>query len=595
MMNAKPATENEHSARSRIAIISLSTLLGREAVTQFGSRLAAAQHDVYVFCPPAPTLPQYEIVEGVVYVRKSWISRGRLDALSNRLRLKRITRIPATRTIISAIRALICAISYGPFIYKYRPTIIYLSDTISLSASPLLERITKAKIVSWRDAAIQYAGTDPNTSLAEPSSSTSRHSLVPRKTFQPPPDMHILYAESDCAILCNSYPGGKRLYGGEFIRTRVDAYVKAGIRVLVVEISNSSTEPALSTHEGVHVYRAPPRLTHSIILGLSRRNFPVLAHSPTPDIQYLLQNTVKNERLVYWFHGYEVRDYRRLLFNYSTAELAMARQQLDAANRSRLAASQRCLQRAAIRKVFVSDFLRHIAEVDAGITSLNSHIIPNFIDGDLFTAITKTASQAVDLLLIRSFERRNFANDIAIEAIHILSKREDFSRFRITVRGFGKQFHELTSSLSKYTNVDVLEKYSSPTEMAALYSTHGVFLCPSRFDTQGVTMCEAMASGLVCISNRVAGIPEFLDDSCGVLVRSDDPRAFAEGIGELVDNPERMPTLSRAAANRVRELCGYGATIHRELELCGFASPVSVPPNRDASPALTITQDLPGL
>jgi glycosyltransferase involved in cell wall biosynthesis len=36
---------------------------------------------------------------------------------------------------------------------------------------------------------------------------------------------------------------------------------------------------------------------------------------------------------------------------------------------------------------------------------------------------------------------------------------------------------------------------------------------PSRTDTQGVSRDEAMSSGLVPVTNAVAAIPEFVDDT----------------------------------------------------------------------------------
>ena len=113
----------------------------------------------------------------------------------------------------------------------------------------------------------------------------------------------------------------------------------------------------------------------------------------------------------------------------------------------------------------------------------------------------------------------------------------------------------------------VERRFLAQAEIAELHREYGVFLCPTRMDTQGVSRDEAMASGLVPITTRVAAVPEFVDDSCGILVDPDDARQLADAIEYLRDNPGRFLELSAAAAQRVREQSGFDATIEREIEL----------------------------
>ena len=50
-----------------------------------------------------------------------------------------------------------------------------------------------------------------------------------------------------------------------------------------------------------------------------------------------------------------------------------------------------------------------------------------------------------------------------------------------------------------------------------MHKKNGIFMVPTRLDSQGVSRDEAMSSGLVPITNNVAAIPEFVDDTCGML------------------------------------------------------------------------------
>ncbi len=76
-----------------------------------------------------------------------------------------------------------------------------------------------------------------------------------------------------------------------------------------------------------------------------------------------------------------------------------------------------------------------------------------------------------------------------------------------------------------------------------------------------------MASGLVPVTNAVTAIPEFVDESCGVLAAGEDAEAMAKGIAELYEEPEQFAALSIAAAARVRRQSDLLRIIGAEMGL----------------------------
>lgn len=104
-------------------------------------------------------------------------------------------------------------------------------------------------------------------------------------------------------------------------------------------------------------------------------------------------------------------------------------------------------------------------------------------------------------------------------------------------------------------------------EISSLHKKYGVFLAPTRMDSQGVSRDEAMSSGLVPITNNVAAIPEFVDETCGMLVEAEDYIGMANSIKKLYQEPELFQKLSRNAAARVRKQSGIENTIIKEIEL----------------------------
>jgi glycosyltransferase involved in cell wall biosynthesis len=55
-----------------------------------------------------------------------------------------------------------------------------------------------------------------------------------------------------------------------------------------------------------------------------------------------------------------------------------------------------------------------------------------------------------------------------------------------------------------------------------------VFVLPSRLEAFGLALVEAMSIELPCIAADVGGTKEILDETAGMLIRSEDPGALAE-------------------------------------------------------------------
>jgi len=62
-----------------------------------------------------------------------------------------------------------------------------------------------------------------------------------------------------------------------------------------------------------------------------------------------------------------------------------------------------------------------------------------------------------------------------------------------------------------------------------------LFLLVSRTEGLPRALIEAMARGLPCITSRVGGMPELLDNSA--LVPANDVNALAEKIREFIETP----------------------------------------------------------
>lgn len=97
-------------------------------------------------------------------------------------------------------------------------------------------------------------------------------------------------------------------------------------------------------------------------------------------------------------------------------------------------------------------------------------------------------------------------------------------------------------------------------EMPALYRQADVLLVTSRFESQGMAIVEAMASGVVVCGNPVGLLADLSEDIC-VKIDASDPIEFSENILTVLRDVRRMHSIRKAA----REWC-VANDIHKTVE-----------------------------
>lgn len=89
-------------------------------------------------------------------------------------------------------------------------------------------------------------------------------------------------------------------------------------------------------------------------------------------------------------------------------------------------------------------------------------------------------------------------------------------------------------------------------QLAGWYRRATVFVMPSRYETFGISVIEAMAFGVPVVAANVGGLPEIVQDGVtGILVPPKDPDALAEAVIHLLRDPELRRRLGSAARGRV--------------------------------------------
>ena len=371
--------------------------------------------------------------------------------------------------------------------------------------------------------------------------------------------------KADYLLLTNHYPAYHDLYRNGFVHSRVKAYAERGVKVDVFRFRNNEPLNA-DEFEGVDVLTGDAAALDKMLL--SGRYKSILVHFLNSEMWQVLERHIDNVRVVVWLHGAEIHPWYRRAYNYNTdEERALAKLESD----KRMSFWKTLLNPmpANLHLVFVSrSFANEVLE-DLGFDLPKNQysIIHNPIDTDKFTYIEKSAKQRRKVLSIRPFASRQYANDVSVQTILALSEKPFFKEIDFKIIGDGKLFEETVARLRQFNNVTLEQRFLTHAEIAALHKEYGVFLCPTRWDSQGVSRDEAMSSGLVPVTNAVAAVPEFVDETCGILAPVEDAQAMAEGIAVLYENPEKLIAMSQAAAERVRRQRGAEIIVERELLL----------------------------
>jgi glycosyltransferase involved in cell wall biosynthesis len=102
-------------------------------------------------------------------------------------------------------------------------------------------------------------------------------------------------------------------------------------------------------------------------------------------------------------------------------------------------------------------------------------------------------------------------------------------------------------------------------DLAPYYQNASVFVNPSLYETLGMSVLEAMASGLPVVATQVGGVPEVLTDGdTGLLVKPADANALASAILRVLGDPTLRVTLATAARTHVADRFSWD-TICRQL------------------------------
>lgn len=162
----------------------------------------------------------------------------------------------------------------------------------------------------------------------------------------------------------------------------------------------------------------------------------------------------------------------------------------------------------------------------------NIEVIPNMVDCNKFSPILNNKKSLVKedfTFLSLCYLKRNKGIDVLIKAFSTYFKGEKVS---LIIAGDGPERMNL-ENLSKELGISNQVKFKGALNRNEVYkemSNCDIFVLPSRFETFGVVLIEALANGKPVISTRNGGANDIVTDENGILVNIDD----IDGLGKAM-------------------------------------------------------------
>lgn len=185
-------------------------------------------------------------------------------------------------------------------------------------------------------------------------------------------------------------------------------------------------------------------------------------------------------------------------------------------------------------------------------------IAPNGINTAFFElpSLDKGIPQTLPILFIGRHCRQK-GIDILLNAAKLVIKSGVPVHLRLVGGPYGEsEFDEFFEErVRKATLAGVVEQIGevSHDRIPSLLDNSFLYAQPSRYESQGVALLEAMAAGRVVVASDLPAIREYIrHGENGFLVDPENPRAFADILRTILINPERAVPLARAARGAVK-------------------------------------------
>jgi len=378
---------------------------------------------------------------------------------------------------------------------------------------------------------------------------------------------NILNSNNETLIITPSYPTEENKYFGGFVHSRVKAYKQSGISFDLI-CAHDYPNTCSYNFEGIDVTRTNFFYLRQLLT--KKKYKTILLHFFDDKYARVLDACdMSKTNLYFWIHGPETLywDWPKMTDQYFVPETKLTENFV-----SKFKDNDKLIERynnyPNVHWVFVSEWIKNHSEKLIGIKFNNSVVIPNFVDENNFNFVKKDPELRKKIFFVRRFENINkYAIDINIRTILELSRRDFFNELEFNIYGTGEYYDVLVDPIKNFSNVKLHQHFLTHEQISNVHKENGIGLFATRYDAQGVSMCEAAMSGLAIISSQNDAIAEFLPSEKGILCDTEDYVAYADLIEKMYRNPDYFAEVAEACHNKVYNSCCFEQTIAKEIKM----------------------------
>jgi len=194
--------------------------------------------------------------------------------------------------------------------------------------------------------------------------------------------------------------------------------------------------------------------------------------------------------------------------------------------------------------------MKSTAERNLNVKFDKSLIIPNGIDTEFFDLKPELSVKPRKLITIRSFSSKVYNIEQTIELMSLLP--DDYT---LDIYGEGKlmlNYEKLIVKMNLEKRVKIIPKFLDRANMKETFRSYDLFISTTRFDSQGVTMLEAVSSGLLLATINNSSREEFIQDGVtGILAK--DVNELSEKIVEVTNNNQLFQNIVLQGNNKMKD------------------------------------------
>lgn len=171
------------------------------------------------------------------------------------------------------------------------------------------------------------------------------------------------------------------------------------------------------------------------------------------------------------------------------------------------------------------------------ITNKSCHLIPNYIDCNLFELKKDRKDNKIILLNVSNFYKVKCL-DILIKAVDIVIHKKGYKNVYLNIVGTGEcknEYIELVKELNLINNVKFLG-FIPNKELPNIYKESDILCVSSSFETFCIPIVEALSTGLPVITTDCNGPREIVNESNSVITPVNDIEEYAENIIKMIKN-----------------------------------------------------------